>query len=42
MTDDFELPEFDEAELEKRHEDLIDNQPEYEPNDGCDGGGCTI
>ena len=42
MEDDFDLPEIDEAELAKRHQELIENQPEHEPNDGCEGGGCII
>lgn len=39
---DFDLSDDLEQQLLDKHEELIDNQPEHEPNDGCDGGGCVI
>ena len=40
--DDFSMTDEQEKELQDKHDDLIENQPEHEPNDGCDGGGCVI
>lgn len=40
--DDFSMTDEQEEALKEKHEELIENQPEHEPNDGCDGGGCVI
>ena len=40
--EDFDLPDDLEEKLRQKHDELIENQPEHEPNDGCDGGGCVI
>lgn len=40
--DDFDLSDEQEKALEKKRDELIDNQPEHEPNDGCEGGACII
>lgn len=40
--DDFDLSDDQEKALEKKRDELIDNQPEHVPNDGCEGGACII
>lgn len=40
--EDFDLPDDLEEKLRQKHDELIDNQPEHEPNDGCEGGACVI
>jgi hypothetical protein len=40
--DDFDLSDEDERKLEQKRDELIENQPEHVPNDGCEGGACII
>lgn len=39
---EFDIPDDLEAKLKEKHDKLIENQPEHEPNDGCEGGACVI
>lgn len=45
MSDDdleFTLTPEQEKALEQKRDELIENQPEHVPNDGCEGGACII
>lgn len=40
--EEFSMTEDQEKSIQEKHDEMIENQPEHEPNDGCDGGGCII